>query len=498
MLVGSTCVKEGGFDPSWFVHGSRGAAVCGLAMRWALGRMGPRRLTGTPLDSHHLGSAVWNNLCLRVLLIRRISRLEATPYSPGLSTTGAQLLLMSLKIDYMRPSQSAARSTLEPRSILEDLLARSRTIKRVVSLAADIANTAENVKANKRSCVRLASSVVDCVLKIDAVTKDRWDPAPRIIKLELDQVEFLLLSILNWMRDLVEAGLFSQLLKRSHIKHKTDELRVSLLDRVSALQDSIFEEIRRTINLNDCLQVVLAHNTGLVRRLRRFQRQGDAESQPGLLQKDGDGFPVIHRSEVVLRNPQRPGGSGWEGVTEASVGGRPVLVKHYDGPGAEQRWDQDVTFLKTVWDARLPQLYGISRGGDTPLFTILHDTGHTDLQAFVSPSIQAGQLLQVAATATRVAEHLRAGLAMLASSGRWPAIYGSPNERPSLALLSSLAVNNRGIVVIGANIASDRQDANHRGPLVWLCHEVFGSRYPGTALAIGEHGLLHPTTADAD
>lgn len=60
---------------------------------------------------------------------------------------------------------------------------------------------------------------------------------------------------------------------------------------------------------------------------------------------------------------------------------------------------------------------------------------------------------------------------MLASSGKWPAIYDR-TEQPSLAMLSNLVVNNRGNIVIGGDIASDRQPQNHRGPLVWLCHEV--------------------------
>lgn len=60
---------------------------------------------------------------------------------------------------------------------------------------------------------------------------------------------------------------------------------------------------------------------------------------------------------------------------------------------------------------------------------------------------------------------------MLANTGRWPAIYGQV-DYPSLAMLSSIRVNNQGNVVIGANIASDRRGINHRGPLAWLCHEV--------------------------
>jgi len=60
---------------------------------------------------------------------------------------------------------------------------------------------------------------------------------------------------------------------------------------------------------------------------------------------------------------------------------------------------------------------------------------------------------------------------MLAKTGRWPAIYGQI-DYPSLAMLSNIRVDIRGNVVIGANIASDRGGINHRGPLVWLCHEV--------------------------
>lgn len=67
------------------------------------------------------------------------------------------------------------------------------------------------------------------------------------------------------------------------------------------------------------------------------------------------------------------------------------------------------------------------------------------------------------------------GLSMLSNTGRWPAIYGQI-ECPSLAMLSGLTVNNRGNVVIGANIAPDEKGINHRGPLVWLCHEA--SRCP--------------------
>jgi hypothetical protein len=58
-------------------------------------------------------------------------------------------------------------------------------------------------------------------------------------------------------------------------------------------------------------------------------------------------------------------------------------------------------------DAHLPQLYGISYNNSTPLFIALHDIIRTDLKSFVTPYIRSGQLLHVAAVATRVAEHLR-------------------------------------------------------------------------------------------
>ncbi|KAH9041803.1 hypothetical protein EDB84DRAFT_1559569 [Lactarius hengduanensis] len=155
-----------------------------------------------------------------------------------------------------------------------------------------------------------------------------------------------------------------------------------------------------------------------------------------------------------------------------------------------QRKKDDLEFLKSVWDARFPQLYGVSQQTSAnPEFVIIHNVGITDIRAFITPYLQQGHLLEVAAIATRIAEHLRvtspwfilcrndiwllykAGLTMLASTGRWPAIYDQ-QEQPSLAMLSSLVVNNRGNLVIGGDIASDQQPQNHRGPLVWLCHEA--------------------------
>ena len=210
-------------------------------------------------------------------------------------------------------------------------------------------------------------------------------------------------------------------------------------------------------------------------------------------------------------------------------------------------------------DPHLPQLYGICHNNSTPLFIALHDSkregtslSKSCIDLLVSGSYRSEvvrrSVHQIWPAITRrggrysscecrctlvVSVHptnhihprpsiyacvilfhvfprnnlVQAGLSMLANTGRWPAIYGQV-DYPSLTMLSSIRVNNRGNVVIGANIASDRRGINHRGPLVWLCHEVgdlvaslapanllcdaevFGGRYPGSALAIGEEGLF--------
>ena len=106
----------------------------------------------------------------------------------------------------------------------------------------------------------------------------------------------------------------------------------------------------------------------------------------------------------------------------------------------------------------------------------VHPTNHVDPR----PSIYAYVVLWYIVRVIPRRNLLQAGLSMLANTGRWPTIYGQV-DYPSLAMLSSIRVNNRGNVVIGANIASDRSGINHRGPLVWLCHEVgdlFGYRMP--------------------
>ncbi|KAH9052288.1 hypothetical protein EDB87DRAFT_534116 [Lactarius vividus] len=198
---------------------------------------------------------------------------------------------------------------------------------------------------------------------------------------------------------------------------------------------------------------MLPPRADLVLRLRLARRP--EITYPHVHSKDRDGYPLIHRSDIVIHEVQPPtrNSGWWENTRTASIGGRSILVKSYDGTRAEQYWSEDIAFLKSAWEAHLPQLFGISHNNSTPLFIALHDTGRTDLKSFVTPYVRSGQLLHAAAVATRVAEHLRAGLSMLANTG-------------------SIRVDNRGNVVIGANITSDRWGTNHRGPLVWLCHEI--------------------------
>lgn len=105
-------------------------------------------------------------------------------------------------------------------------------------------------------------------------------------------------------------------------------------------------------------------------------------------------------------------------------------------PQSLQRKRDDLAFLKSVWcahlaprlllltfvprDARFPQLYGVSQQTNAnPEFIIIHNgteefvvhyqlyltpfvVGITDLRAFITPFLQQGHLLEVAAIATRI------------------------------------------------------------------------------------------------
>ena len=47
-------------------------------------------------------------------------------------------------------------------------------------------------------------------------------------------------------------------------------------------------------------------------------------------------FPLVHRSEVTLEGMVPMGGGWWANLAEASVNGRSVLVKRYDGKDAKK------------------------------------------------------------------------------------------------------------------------------------------------------------------
>jgi hypothetical protein len=112
-----------------------------------------------------------------------------------------------------------------------------------------------------------------------------------------------------------------------------------------------------------------------------------------------------------------------------------------------------------------------SRGESRYLLVMnVHPTDHVNPRPNIYECVV---LLLPVRVLPRTSNLVQAGLSMLANTERWPAIYGQV-DYPSLAMLSSIRVNNRGHVVIGANIASNRRGINHRGPLVWLCHEVGG------------------------
>ncbi|KAI9448410.1 hypothetical protein H4582DRAFT_87633 [Lactarius indigo] len=369
---------------------------------------------------------------------------------------------------------------------LADSLAGAMHLGTAVSVLRVILDTVQQVKSNKDSCLRLARRATAFVLNIRDTMDGKWDPAPPSLKESVDRFESLLLSIKDWMCDLAKTNMFTRFVKKDRIKDNITDFELQLIDTVSQFQNTVLVELQHI--MSQSLQATLSQETGLVRQVQDMHSQMIVGFKRGLRPQDDDGFPLVHRSDLVLHGMNPMGGGWWQNLAEASINGRQVLVKRYEGREGKKRKKDDLEFLKSVWDARFPQLYGVSQQTSAnPEFIIIHNVGITDIRAFITPYLQQGHLLEVAAIATRIAEHLRAGLTMLASTGKWPAIYDQ-QEQPSLAMLSSLVVNNRGNLVIGGDIASDRQPQNHRGPLVWLCHEIFGERYPGTILGVGEDG----------
>ncbi|KAI9454769.1 hypothetical protein BJY52DRAFT_706513 [Lactarius psammicola] len=201
---------------------------------------------------------------------------------------------MSLIIDCIRPSQPSAPSLPQLGVDLKDAL-YTPTLTRIITLSANIMEAAEAFKTNKDSCLRLARLIADCVSRVRTILHDRWDPPPYGIKAPLDQLESLLLTISNWMHSLSQARFLTQILKRIQVGRKIEEFKSSLIDCISVLQDSIFEEVRRTLRLDDTHQVVLPPRTDLVLGLRLTRRPEVTYPQPGLRvhSKDRDGVSSL-------------------------------------------------------------------------------------------------------------------------------------------------------------------------------------------------------------
>ncbi|KAA1476686.1 hypothetical protein DENSPDRAFT_524588 [Dentipellis sp. KUC8613] len=391
---------------------------------------------------------------------------------------------MSFRLFGRRPGASEILPTVTTINQLTYDIADAMQIgplKGVCAILGRILDTAQKVQGNRDSCLRLTRRATTFILNVRDRMHGKWDSAPQGVKDAVDDFEALLCSISDFMKQLVKAGLFTRIIKQGRIRDAIAEFDQRLNDTIFLFQNSVLLEFHHVYQ-----QSVVVRETTLVEQIQAMHLRIEEGFARGLTPSDEDGFPLVHRSNIVLHG-MAPSASGWWcDLEEASVNGKEVLIKRYKGRDAKKRRRDDVAFLKSIWNARFPQLYGLSQASTTNQFILLHNVGIQDIRAFVTPYLQQGHLLEVAAIATRVAEHLRAGLKMLSSSGRWPAIYDRTDE-PSVALLSSLVVNSRGNIVIGGDIASETQMNNHRGPLVWLCHEIFGERYPGSLLDVHEN-----------
>ncbi|KAH8982866.1 hypothetical protein EDB86DRAFT_321465 [Lactarius hatsudake] len=146
------------------------------------------------------------------------------------------------------------------RHLLRDAL-QTPFLTRILTLSANILEAAGAFKTNKDSCLRLSRLIVNCVLRVRTILHDRWDPPPYGVKAPLDQLE-----------SLSQARFLTQIFKRIQVKRKIEELRISLMDCISVLQDSIFEEARRTLRLDGTHRVVFPPRADLVLRRSYFMR----------------------------------------------------------------------------------------------------------------------------------------------------------------------------------------------------------------------------------
>jgi hypothetical protein len=198
-----------------------------------------------------------------------------------------------------------------------------------VSILSVILNIVQQVKSNKASCVRLARRATAFVLNIRDTMDGKWDPAPPSLKESVDRFESLLLSIKGWMCDLAETNMFTRFLKKDRIKDKITDFELQLIDTVSQFQNTVLVELQHI--MSQSLRATLSQETGLVRQVQDMHSQMVVGFKRGLRPQDDDGFPLVHRSDLVLHGMTPMGGGWWQNLAEASVNGRQVLVKRYEG-----------------------------------------------------------------------------------------------------------------------------------------------------------------------
>jgi hypothetical protein len=98
------------------------------------------------------------------------------------------------------------------------------------------------------------------------------------------------------MHSLSQARFLTRILKQTQVRREIEELKLSLIDRISDLQDSIFEEIRRTLRLvHGTSQVVLPRRVNLVLGLR-LSRTYTQQPGPHIRSRDSDGVSSLSRN----------------------------------------------------------------------------------------------------------------------------------------------------------------------------------------------------------
>ncbi|KAH9164657.1 hypothetical protein EDB89DRAFT_399786 [Lactarius sanguifluus] len=178
--------------------------------------------------------------------------------------------IMSLIIDCIRPSQLSTPSIPQLRVDLKDAL-QTLFLTRILTLSANILEAA-GACTFFSGLPRSQLQTTSIRRQVRTILHDRWDPPPYGVKAPLDQLESLLLTIANWMYSLSQARFLTQIFKRIQVKRKIEELKLSLIDCISVLQYSIFEEACRTLRLDGTHRVVFPPRADLVLRLRLARR----------------------------------------------------------------------------------------------------------------------------------------------------------------------------------------------------------------------------------